>query len=319
MKRLTATTILLSILIHASADRLCAEEPHGNLAPLEIVQKTDSPWSGKATTTIIPSAQKQFCIKIRVSEHAARPLYLCRDRGGGPTVWLAATSKDIGAKAIRTIEPPEKRFFSKRLDYEGIPIKAHRDVDDAALLQAYARLEKMLGRLPQVCRRLADARTELHIIGRNQVTTDLPEWRQDKGKRLPEYNGLTRDQRTRGMGGRLTSCGEENLLRLEKDRYRGRDICIHEFAHCIQDYGMTPVQRERFRKQHQQSLAAGKWVGAYAGSNESEYFAELSMWYWGTHGDLGMKGDKPADGPNGLKAYDRQAYDLIDDFYSGKS
>ena len=42
---------------------------------------------------------------------------------------------------------------------------------------------------------------ELHIIGRDQVTTDLPEWRQDKGKPLAEYGGLTRDERTRGMGG----------------------------------------------------------------------------------------------------------------------
>src|SRR5207253_8357183 len=67
--------------------------------------------------------------------------------------------------------------------------------------------------------------------------SDLPEWRHDKGIPRPEYKGLTRDERTRGMGGLLTSCGEENLLRLEKDRYRGRDICIHEFSHSIRNHG----------------------------------------------------------------------------------
>ena len=42
------------------------------------------------------------------------------------------------------------------------------------------------------------------------------------------------------------------------------------------------------------------------------------MWYWGTHGDLGMRGTKPADGRDGLRAYDPEAYALLDDFYNGK-
>ena len=134
---------------------------------------------------------------------------------------------------IVAIDPPEKDFFSKLLEYEGIPIKAPKEVADEALFAAKARLSMMLGNLPEVRSRLHRAGAELHIIGRDQVTTDLPEWRRDKGKPLAEYNGLTRDQRTRGMGGWLTSCGEENLLKLENDRYKGRDICVHEFAHNI--------------------------------------------------------------------------------------
>jgi hypothetical protein len=157
----------------------------------------------------------------------------------------------------------------------------------------------------------------LHIIGRDQVTTDLPEWRHDKGKPLEEYKGLTRDQRTRGMGGLLTSCGEENLLRLEKDKYRGRDICVHEFAHNIRSVGLPRVVVQRFNKQYEQSLAKGLWKGSYGGSNPDEFFAELSMWYFGTHGDLNMTGPKPANGPEGLKAYDPEAYALFDDFYRG--
>ena len=73
----------------------------------------------------------------------------------------------------------------------------------------------------------------------SSVTTDLPEWRQDQGKHLAEYGGLTRDERTRGMGGLHASCGEENLLKLKDDRYRGRDICVHEFAHTIFDCGVA--------------------------------------------------------------------------------
>jgi alpha-glucosidase len=223
---------------------------------------------------------------------------------------------------IARLDPPESEFFSKVLDFHGIPIKAHAVVEDAALYAAYDRLNLLLTNLlrlqPQVLSNLVHAGVELHIIGRDQVTTDLPEWRHDKGKPIREYNGLTRDQRTRGMGGRLTSCGEENLLRLKKDRYYGRDICLHEFAHSIRNFGITAEVRKTFNAQYHRSLDKGLWQGSYAGSNPDEFFAELAMWYFGTHGDLGMTGPKPENGPEGLKKYDPEAFELMEDFYKGR-
>jgi hypothetical protein len=219
---------------------------------------------------------------------------------------------------ISVIDPPEKDFFAKVLYYEGIPIKAHKVVEDKALFAARERLAMMLDKLPAVRNRLRRAGAELHVIGRDQVTTDLPEWRRDKGKPLAEYNGLTRDQRTRGMGGLLTSCGEENLLKLEKDRYKGRDICVHEFAHNIFGVGVSSEVRKKFKEQYRSSLDRGLWKNSYAGSNLDEFFAELSMWYFGTHGDLNMSGEKPANGPDGLKKYDPEAFALFDEFYSGR-
>ncbi len=234
-----------------------------------------------------------------------------------PLTLICQQTRD-GRPPIVTIDPPEKGFFAKRLDFKGIPIKAAKEVEDEALQVAYDRLQKQMAHLPNVPINLAAAGAELHIIGRNQVTTDLPEWRHDKGKRLAEYKGLTRDQRTRGMGGLLASCGEENLLRLPNDRYRGRDICVHEFAHNILSYGVPREIRQRFEAQRRRSLAQGLWVGSYAGSNVQEFFAELTMWYFGTRGDLHMKGTKPENGPEGLKKYDPEAFALFDEFYSGK-
>jgi hypothetical protein len=232
---------------------------------------------------------------------------------------LADSNTPVATRpVISVIDPPESGFFAKRLDYEGTLIKAPTNVVDEALFAARDRLSMMLSNLPSVRVKLHAAGAELHIIGRDQVTTDLPEWRQDKGKALAEYNGLTRDQRTRGMGGLMTSCGEENLLRLEKDRYRGRDICVHEFAHNILGHGASREVRQKVREQHRRSLDRGLWVGSYAGSNFDEFFAELTMWYFGTHGDLGMKDAKPANGRDGLKAYDPEAFTLLDDFYSGR-
>lgn len=233
---------------------------------------------------------------------------------------LAAQGQDASAsrpKIIR-LDPPEKGFFEKKLDFHGIPIKASGVVVDKAMYIAYDRLSMMLDHLPMVVSNLVAAGAELHIIGRNQVTTDLPEWRHDKGRPIPEYGGLTRDQRTRGMGGLLTSCGEENLLKLKNDHYYGRDICVHEFAHSIRNYGIPREVRARFNEQYKKSLAKGLWKGSYAGSNPDEFFAELTMWYFGTHGDLNMTGPKPENGPEGLKKYDPEAYALFDEFYSGK-
>lgn len=223
---------------------------------------------------------------------------------------------------IRVIEPPEEDFFSKQLDFHGIPIKGHKVVVDEAFYAAHDRLSLMFSNLltkqPMAISNLVAAGAELHIIGRDQVTTDLPEWRHDKGKALREYNGLTRDERTRGMGGLLTSCGEENLLKLEKDRYRGRDICLHEFAHNLLNHGCQREIRMRFETQRTNSLAKGLWQKSYAGSNDDEFFAELTMWYFGSRGDLRMSGPKPENGREGLKKYDPAAFALMDDFYSGR-
>jgi hypothetical protein len=120
------------------------------------------------------------------------------------------------------------------------------------------------------------------------------------------------------LGGLWTSCGEENLLRLPADRYRGRDILVHEFAHNIKNHGASVDFEEKVKRQYDASLAAGHWLKAYAATNPEEFFAELSMWYFGTHGDLGMQGTKPADGQDGLRAYDPAAFALLDDFYQGR-
>ena len=74
----------------------------------------------------------------------------------------------------------------------------------------------------------------------------------------------------------------------------------------------------RFEAQRTASLAEGRWVSAYAAVNAHEFFAELAMWYFGTHGNLDMEGPKPAPGPEGLRAYDPEAYALVDAFWSGR-
>src|SRR5580704_5910823 len=232
------------------------------------------------------------------------------------TVIVAAELK------VTSIDPPQSGFFSKQVVCKGIPIKAHADVEDAALFEARRRLGRMLEHVPVVVANLVDIGAEMHIIGKNQVTSDLPYLRHWKGKAYETYGKTfaSIDARTRGVGGVLASCGEENLLKLPSDRYRDhRDICTHEFAHTVLGFGLSPDVREMVRTQFKKSIAAGLWKTAYASTNDDEFFAELTMWYFDSRGDFGRIAPKPEVGRAWFSKYDPGAYAVLDGIYSGRT
>ncbi len=49
-----------------------------------------------------------------------------------------------------------------------------------------------------------------------------------------------------------------------------------------------------------------------------EFFAELTMGYFGTLGDLGLDDPKRPEGPDGLKNYDAESFALFHDLYQGR-
>jgi alpha-glucosidase len=218
---------------------------------------------------------------------------------------------------VRPVEPPEQGFYAKVIDCDGIPVKASSAVSDAAMQEAARRIARLLRSLPQVRRNLVAAGAEHHIIGKDQETSDLPEWRHMKGR--PHWDGSPSfDGRVRGMGGLISSSGEENLLKLPSDRYRDhRDICSHEFSHGIFSDGIPREIRDRFEEQRRKSVAKGLWK-SYARTNADEFFAELTMWYFGTRGDFGAIKPAPRAGRAWLREYDPEAFRLFDDFYRGR-
>ncbi len=218
---------------------------------------------------------------------------------------------------IRKIDPPEQGFYSKELTVRGIRILAHADVSDAALDEAARRLDRQLARAPEIAANMAAMGAEMHVIGKDQQVSDLPEYRHMKGKAVD--GSETIDSRGRGYGGLHSSCCEENLLSLPADRWKDhRDICMHEFAHGIFSFGITREVRDKIEAQRKKSLAAGRWNTMYAAGNAGEFFAELTMWYFGTRGDYGKLTPQPEPGPQWLRSYDPEAYDLIDAIYGGR-
>ncbi len=236
---------------------------------------------------------------------------------------FAITSAGVADESrITILDPPDRGFFSKQLVCHGIPIKSHRDVSDAALREAERRLGRMLEHTPVIRDNLVDIGAELHLIGKNQQTSDLPYLRHYKGKAYESYGKTFEsiDTRTRGIGGVMASCGEENLLKLASDRYHDhRDICTHEFAHTLLGYGVSADVREAVHKQFEKSTAAGLWKTAYASTNDDEFFAELSMWYFGSRGDYGKLKPQPKVGRPWLRQYDPGAFAVLDGIYSGRT
>jgi hypothetical protein len=216
------------------------------------------------------------------------------------------------AEPVLALNPPANDFYAKFLDCNGIPVRSSASVDDRALRIACGKIVVMLEHISRVRHALMRRHAELHIVGRNERISRLPEFRgeQDKDRF---------DARARGYAqGVDAACSEENVLHLAYDVYRGGiDNCVHEFGHLIMNAGFTDAQRRQIETQYEQAMAAGLWPGLYAATNAREYWAELSEWYFGAHGDAGFKDPKPADGPDGLRAYDPDGFALLDRLYNG--
>jgi hypothetical protein len=209
-------------------------------------------------------------------------------------------------------------FYSQSLNCGGIGVRAPAAVDPKALETACKRIDMMLEAGPDIRKRLAAAHAELHIIGQDQPVAEAPEYRSKIGKTgfgsLGEMTGL--DARMRGLGGLWSVCGEENLL--DPDRYKGgSDICVHVFAHTIMNFGLTESARKRVGLYYAMAIKAQLWKDAYAAADPFEYWAELSMWYFGGHSSQGGEAPK-GDGPEALNAYDPYGYSMLYYLYRGK-
>ncbi len=224
------------------------------------------------------------------------------------------------ADSIQQVNPPLQNFYAKYLDCDGIPIRCSAVVDDRAMVVAAGKLRMMLKDIPAVRQNLILNGAELHIIGRYEATSDLPEFADQKGVKYMDNGTLTDiDTRTRGMGALAASCGEENLLHLPGDKYaHGYDICVHEFSHTLMNYGLDSTLRVKIKNSLEHARSSNLWKNAYASTNEFEYWAELTTWYFGFRGDFLPGTSLPAPGRAGLMSYDTVGYQLLDSIYTGK-
>jgi hypothetical protein len=199
-----------------------------------------------------------------------------------------------------------RKFYTKYADVNGLAVMASADVADEALRRTHFIVTHLLAGRPDVLRAMADHGTRLIVIGRDQVYTDMPEYRHHPD---PAYQ----NERVRGTGGfDVTSFGEENLLNLPLDRYDDESIGVHEFCHTIDAAlgRIDPGWRGRLRQTYQHALQKGLWHNAYTGSNPAEYWAEICQSYFDCN-RVNNWNHGPAGTREQLKAYDPEGYELV--------
>ncbi|MES2920798.1 MAG: beta-L-arabinofuranosidase domain-containing protein [Verrucomicrobiota bacterium] len=167
-------------------------------------------------------------------------------------------------------------FYQKHLDLGGLPILGSEKVSNYAMREAAWIVRQMLIAHPEIADSLKASGVRIVVMAYNEYTTDVPE--QADWKPKDHW-----DRRARGMGGDISSCGEENLLCYPNDPYSTENILVHEFAHTIHGYGLKkliPDFNERLKNAFEKAKEKGLWKNTYALTNEHEYWAEaVQDWF----------------------------------------
>ncbi len=204
-------------------------------------------------------------------------------------------------------------FYSKCVMFEGMPILGSSKVEDRAFRVIVDRFTKILAHVPKgTMKALVDAGCHYSIIAEKEGQTDLPEYADLRNDPKMDWN-----KRARGLGGKFTSGGEENILENPGDRYKGECIYLHEFAHTLDEFGFSKVDPNfvhDITDAFQKALAEGLWKDTYSRTNRMEYFAEGVQMYFDCA--------RTASPPNGvhnhvgnrvaLKKYDPRLFNIVD-------
>jgi hypothetical protein len=220
------------------------------------------------------------------------------------------------------VPPPDSLayggFYSKCVYFQGLPIIGSAKVEDRAFRVIVSTFNKMLARVPKgTMRALVDSGCHYSIIAEEEGQTDLPEYANLRNDPNTDWN-----KRARGLGGKETSGGEENILEYPTDRYKGESIYIHEFAHTLDEFGFSKVDRNFVRditNAYDEAMKDGLWANTYSKTNRAEYFAEGVQMYFdcarvasppnGVHNEVGNR--------EGLKKYDPRLFAVVNRVFGG--
>lgn len=242
--------------------------------------------------------------------------------GGG---FAMSVVKDFTCHTRPATPPVDKHinaFYKKYLDAGGIYIVSSDSVKDEALMKMQEIINMMLLKRPDIKKYMADKGCYTMVLGRHEEVCDLPEYKHicNSPDSIAYWN-----KRARGFGGEpqgkyTASFGEENLLALPGDRYKGENIPLHEFSHIIHTVGILGVE-PGFNKKLEACMAharrEGLWKDTYAMSDIYEYFAECVQSFFDCN-QYALPGNGIHNAINRrvkLKEYDPMMYNLLKDYF----
>jgi len=192
-------------------------------------------------------------------------------------------------------------FYRQYLDARGIPVLSSAAVAAPALQTACTIVGHMLSARDDVRQAMIGQNMTVVVIGRNEVTTDIPEY-----ANLYTTNPPDDWDSYRGIGATIvipvTSAAEENLL---CERNAGGDILVQVFATSVLLGGeaVDSTFDNRLNAALSDTKSAGRWQGSYALVNDIEYYARgVEAWF-----NTSAEGNPP-DGRVDTRAH-FQAYD----------
>jgi predicted metalloprotease with PDZ domain len=265
-------------------------------------QKPEPTWKLEIRPDATPEqkARLQAWLNPAAAQQATGP------SANGSLPQVTAPPESFFGKVREKDREAARKFYKKYIDVKGLPVVAAAEVADAALQRTYDLVTHLLAGRPDILDSMVKKGTRLIIIGKDQVYTDIPEYRNHPN---PSYQ----NERVRGTGGfDITSFGEENLLNLPLDRYDDESIAVHEFCHTIDAAlgRIDPTWRDRLVKTYRSALSNGLWKNAYTASNPAEYWAEICQSYFDcnrinnwNHAAIGTREQ--------LKQYDPEGYELV--------
>jgi alpha-glucosidase len=216
------------------------------------------------------------------------------------------------------IGPPSEKlsfsgFYTKCAYFHGLPILGSSKVEDRAFHVLIRNFDRMMAKCSKwTIPALVKAGCHYSIIAEEEGQTDLPEYADLRNDPHTDWN-----KRARGLGGQITSGGEENILEYADDRYKGESIYIHEFAHTLDEFAFSKLDPTFVRDisaAYAAAMKQGLWKDTYLTTNRAEYFAEGVQMYFdcartanppnGVHNQIGNR--------VGLKKYDPRLFRVVD-------
>src|SRR5262245_2604038 len=134
----------------AAASRLLRRTVYSPANKGEAKDQSGTTMIGSTSSSLSASSlwRKPFHRGMRSKRHSPQGavtfigLLLCFACSGSEAGKLSGETSNT-PPSITILDPPEKEFFSKVLDFHGVPIKAHAAVSNEALYAAYRKLSML--------------------------------------------------------------------------------------------------------------------------------------------------------------------------------
>ena len=172
-------------------------------------------------------------------------------------------------------------FYKKYLDGYGIPVQSSAAVSDTALASACLIAANLVRFRIDVREKLIQQRQRVAVLGRDEVTTDVPEYANLYAMFPGDWDAM------RGVGATIaipvSSAGEENLLCLANDTFANEQVLVQTFATAVL-LALERVDGSTFRSRldaaYTAAMRAGLWQNTYAAENPIEYYAVgVQVWF----------------------------------------